>query len=610
MLHHHRQKLVVIVVCVSFLVYVVFYSGISKVLFKDSMRLVEVELKNNREEKAMAVAPRSSNAHSNDSNALAEMRLGLDNMEKKVNMAVDILIKLQHKHNNLTKEMEKHRLQFQSHKAELQLGNVGDQSKTFLEKFDMDALVHHIHKEFVERLNSELRITPKSLNAEGNGQLENDEEKLRAQDHARLMPGQIRYAEDFFCMDGYDANRLIVYMCNRDQPLQLWAYTPNQQIKLLSKNMCLDMTGLSEGDVMKLKACEISNPMQQFEIVPTNEPTWIVTSFVKAKSSDLCLTNPSYFGTDIASITLEKCNNLHRCRQTFVVNAFEETSTVNEVLSSHLKKQSPKMYSHERMNGLGGRILCWIMTNPKNHNDKAIAVKETWGRHCDKLVFVTTEGHPQLDTWIVDLPEQESRDMLWLKSIDAWQRAHRDHIREFDWFIRGDDDTFLLMDNVREYLEEFNPNEPHFFGRLFETKKGTAAGVKFYGGGSGTIVSKGALDKLVIASKTDNYVFPRTKTFADDLELGVSMARVGVPLQPQLDAQGRNLFLGIGINSERAAKKSEGGWYWEYSVETNEGNECCSNKWLGTHYITPMEMYVMEELHNNKCEGAGMDVNL
>ena len=37
------------------------------------------------------------------------------------------------------------------------------------------------------------------------------------------------------------------------------------------------------------------------------------------------------------------------------------------------------------------RILCWISTYPPNHRTKAIAVRDTWGRRCDKILFMSNE---------------------------------------------------------------------------------------------------------------------------------------------------------------------------------------------------------------------------
>jgi hypothetical protein len=66
--------------------------------------------------------------------------------------------------------------------------------------------------------------------------------------------------------------------------------------------------------------------------------------------------------------------------------------------SEHRSKPMYTAHSHG-----GGRIFCWIMTNPKNHATKGIAVRDTWGRHCDLLKFATTEPYSGLDTWILDI---------------------------------------------------------------------------------------------------------------------------------------------------------------------------------------------------------------
>ena len=42
------------------------------------------------------------------------------------------------------------------------------------------------------------------------------------------------------------------------------------------------------------------------------------------------------------------------------------------------------------------RVLCWVMTGPQYHWSKARHVKQTWGRRCNIIVFISSEeGEPK-----------------------------------------------------------------------------------------------------------------------------------------------------------------------------------------------------------------------
>lgn len=71
-----------------------------------------------------------------------------------------------------------------------------------------------------------------------------------------------------------------------------------------------------------------------------------------------------------------------------------------------------------------------------------------------------------------------------------------------------------MFDNLRKWLEGMDPSEPHYLGRRFN---GHLEGriVPFYSGGPGTILSRGALQRLGKAVDKNASIFNPWDTFAD-----------------------------------------------------------------------------------------------
>lgn len=102
--------------------------------------------------------------------------------------------------------------------------------------------------------------------------------------------------------------------------------------------------------------------------------------------------------------------------------------------------EGQKLYNETLSNKLFNevKILCMIMTHPENHRTKAVHVKNTWGRRCNKLVFISSKLDLILDT--VVLPIVESREALWNKTKASFQYLYEHYRQDYDYFMKADDD--------------------------------------------------------------------------------------------------------------------------------------------------------------------------
>lgn len=201
------------------------------------------------------------------------------------------------------------------------------------------------------------------------------------------------------------------------------------------------------------------------------------------------------------------------------------------------------------------RILCWVMTGPSNLETKARHVKNTWTRHCNIVVFMSSVEDPNFPT--VGLGTKEGRDQLYWKTIRAFHYAYEHHIDEADWFLKADDDTYVIVDNLRWLLANHTPDEPIYYGRRFKpyTKQG------YMSGGAGYVLSKEALRRFVEGFKTK--VCSHTSS-VEDLAMGQCMEKVGVLAGDARDGLQRETFHPFVPEQHLTAKFPKSFWYWSY----------------------------------------------
>ncbi|XP_067003097.2 glycoprotein-N-acetylgalactosamine 3-beta-galactosyltransferase 1 isoform X1 [Anabrus simplex] len=238
------------------------------------------------------------------------------------------------------------------------------------------------------------------------------------------------------------------------------------------------------------------------------------------------------------------------------------------------------------------RVLCWVMTSPKNHEQKARHVKATWGHRCNILLFMSSANDSTLPA--IQLPVKEGRDYLWAKTKEAFRYVYRHHLQQADWFMKADDDTYVIVENLRYMLSAHKSNEPIYFGCRFKpyVKQG------YMSGGAGYVLSREAVRLLVENGLTDKKKCRPDHGGAEDVEMGKCLENVGVKAGDSRDAFGRGRFFPfVPEHHLIPGHVNKNFWYWKYIYyESKEGLGCCSDSAVSFHYVSPNHMYVLEYL--------------
>ncbi|KAH8279924.1 hypothetical protein KR054_011290 [Drosophila jambulina] len=278
-----------------------------------------------------------------------------------------------------------------------------------------------------------------------------------------------------------------------------------------------------------------------------------------------------------------------------------DVSRVSPCWTSSSSSSSPVSFATDALSQTevlpSARILCMVLTCPENVEDLARAVYDTWGRRCSHLLFVSSEHYQPLGVVQVVEANGGGYEDLWNKTREGFRHVWENFGQDFDWFLKADDDTYVVMENLQHLLSGFDPDTPVNFGY-----KMTRYNVSYMSGGASYVLSREALNRFMTQAYESSVICPEPKKMGiEDFYMGICLQNVGVHFvdsAQSLDGDSKPKFMPLNLEHYLADSNSTiPDWLRLMSVSRVEtGLRCCSNYSVAFHYASRERMFLYEFL--------------
>jgi len=292
--------------------------------------------------------------------------------------------------------------------------------------------------------------------------------------------------------------------------------------------------------------------------------------------------------------------------------------------TNHYKMLTDKVFvnleAHEKAEAIEQKrvkLFCVVYTIAKSH-DKIPQIRETWGNKCDGFMVASDKTDKELGTVQIVHEGPEEYNNIWQKVRSIWSYIYDNYYEKYDFFHIGGDDLYVLVENLRLYLESEEIQLAANGGEKLPTGKETEAWPVFLGrrfaeqgdmdrifnsGGSGYTINKAALKALVVDAFP--ICMPHLHTFAEDVMVAQCLRKkISVYPFDTKDEAGGERYMPFQPGHHltyRAPANKRDDWYAKYSIDIKYGLDHCAAESVAFHYIKPPLMRNMHAILYGYC---------
>ena len=224
--------------------------------------------------------------------------------------------------------------------------------------------------------------------------------------------------------------------------------------------------------------------------------------------------------------------------------------------------RSINQISHKRnKNQSSNGIFCIVLTSVNNLDSKSYVAYKSWVKKCDNYKFITLIPESIKNSSKYSMNDSKSLEMKYDDYFDILQPADLVHdvydelstkvfltfrdvfqrYNNYEWYLKADDDTFIFVDNLRDFLRDKNPESPVTFGYNFNLYVQDG----YHSGGAGYLLSHNALERLGNRLSKDSTFCENTGV--EDIDINKCLRRLGVKPGRSIDEKGRERFHPLNI---------------------------------------------------------------